>query len=165
MTWTLGDGSEAVLCSVGSSLIAETKKATWNNNKCCSSLLFPEHVKLRIGHKMALLWTVSPPILLAEMMWDPTRRSNGPAVQEGLRYVLLCRDPFIVRGTVKPNSVVCAGCRQKIRLDRRNGYYPGFWVRHKHHCVGVQNLKGGPVDVSMAQINIASRQASLMDID
>lgn len=71
------------------------------------------------------------------MFAQNNRRVQKPSrVTERERYALLNEDPFIVMGSVKPQSVMCAGCGRTIMLaDRRTS----LWRRHKRQCLAVQN--------------------------
>jgi len=67
-----------------------------------------------------------------------TRVQNRKRLGEEGRIEFLQNDEYIL--SFRETRVTCAGCRKKIRLDSRNGarYYPGFWLKHKDRCSGVE---------------------------
>ncbi|KAK0209975.1 hypothetical protein DFS33DRAFT_1270084 [Desarmillaria ectypa] len=62
------------------------------------------------------------------------------------RLDFLQQDPWIQKGPIKPQKVVCRGCEKAIHLEKRNTssagrklavYYLSPWVKHQNKCPGV----------------------------
>ncbi|KAJ7223470.1 hypothetical protein GGX14DRAFT_558039 [Mycena pura] len=67
------------------------------------------------------------------------QRVKKTARKESERKALLETDPWVL--AVSATQVVCAGCRQTIRLDARSRYYPGLWEKHRDRCDGVRLMR------------------------
>ena len=66
---------------------------------------------------------------LIRYMDEPTRRA------------LLEQDEWA--SDVKPNSVICNGCKKTFVLDSRFRYYPAFWWKHRdRYCKEIRRLRG-----------------------
>ena len=66
---------------------------------------------------------------LIKYMDEPTRRA------------LLEQDEWA--SDVKPNSVICNGCKKTFVLDSRFRYYPAFWWKHRdRYCKEIRRLRG-----------------------
>jgi len=66
---------------------------------------------------------------LIKYMDEPTRRA------------LLEQDEWA--SDVKPNSLICNGCKKTLILDRRFRYYPAFWLKHRdRYCKEIRRLRG-----------------------
>jgi hypothetical protein len=66
---------------------------------------------------------------LLKYMDEPTRRA------------LLEQDEWA--SDVKPNSLICNGCKKTFILDRRFRYYPAFWWKHRdRYCKEIRRLRG-----------------------
>jgi hypothetical protein len=65
----------------------------------------------------------------------PTRKR----LNENDRWALLERDAYILSFDAK--TVICSGCRNKIKLDGRDHarFYTTNWYNHKSRCLGVED--------------------------
>lgn len=62
-------------------------------------------------------------------------------MDEPTRRELLEQDEWA--SDVKPNSVICNGCKKKFTLDSRFRYYPAFWWKHRDRfCKEIRRLRG-----------------------
>ncbi|KAF9457784.1 hypothetical protein BDZ94DRAFT_1272401 [Collybia nuda] len=43
---------------------------------------------------------------------------------------------------VTKTSIFCKGCEKRIKLDKRNLYYPGLWTKHRDKCKGIKKFPG-----------------------
>ncbi|KAF8911834.1 hypothetical protein CPB85DRAFT_635382 [Mucidula mucida] len=51
----------------------------------------------------------------------------------------ITQDPWVRKGSIQPDSVVCNGCRQRVSLknkerDVQGGYSNPGWVEHRERC-------------------------------
>lgn len=75
---------------------------------------------------------------LIRYMDEPTRRA------------LLEQDEWA--SDVKPNSVVCNGCKKTFVLDSRFRYYPAFWWKHRdRYCKVIRRLRGESTSVPIQE--------------
>ncbi|KAG7090284.1 hypothetical protein E1B28_011882 [Marasmius oreades] len=61
--------------------------------------------------------------------------------REKQRRAKLENDPWSDKARLTPKSVFCLGCKREIKLDRRNDYYPGLWLKHRGLCQGIARAK------------------------
>ncbi|KAG7095507.1 hypothetical protein E1B28_006246 [Marasmius oreades] len=66
-----------------------------------------------------------------------SRKRKDTFDREEQRKAKLENDPWSDKTRLTPKSVFCLGCKQFIRLDRRNDYYPGLWLKHRASCLGI----------------------------
>ncbi|THU93204.1 hypothetical protein K435DRAFT_799908 [Dendrothele bispora CBS 962.96] len=71
------------------------------------------------------------------------RKRKGRCRTEAERRATLETDPWsdVTRLTAK--SVFCIGCKKDIKLDKRNDYYPGLWLKHRKLCPGIRSARAG----------------------
>ncbi|KAL0581643.1 hypothetical protein V5O48_000344 [Marasmius crinis-equi] len=65
------------------------------------------------------------------------RKRKDTFDREEQRKEKLENDPWSDKSRLTPKSVFCLGCHRHIRLDRRNDYYPGLWLKHRGLCHGI----------------------------
>ncbi|KAK1231322.1 hypothetical protein PQX77_005564 [Marasmius sp. AFHP31] len=70
-----------------------------------------------------------------------SRKRKDTIDREEVRKAKLESDPWSDKTRLTPKSVFCLGCRRDIRLDRRNDYYPGLWLKHRGLCQGIARMK------------------------
>ncbi|KAG7094424.1 hypothetical protein E1B28_008024 [Marasmius oreades] len=70
-----------------------------------------------------------------------TRKRRDTFDREEQRKAKLVNDPWSDKSRLTPKSVFCLGCMRNIKLDRRNDYYPGLWLKHRGLCHGIARAK------------------------
>uniref|UniRef100_A0A0W0FQK3 Uncharacterized protein n=1 Tax=Moniliophthora roreri TaxID=221103 RepID=A0A0W0FQK3_MONRR len=70
-----------------------------------------------------------------------SRKRKDTFDREEQRKAKLENDPWSDKTRLTPKSVFCLGCKRVIRLDRRNDYYPGLWLKHRELCQGIARAK------------------------
>ncbi|KAL0060379.1 hypothetical protein AAF712_012830 [Marasmius tenuissimus] len=70
-----------------------------------------------------------------------SRKRKDTIDREEVRKAKLESDPWSDKTRLTPKSVFCLGCKRDIRLDRRNDYYPGLWLKHRGLCQGIARMK------------------------
>ncbi|KAK1233742.1 hypothetical protein PQX77_003089 [Marasmius sp. AFHP31] len=70
-----------------------------------------------------------------------SRKRKDTFDREEQRKAKLENDPWSDRARLTSKSVFCLGCHRFIRLDRRNDYYPGLWLKHRALCHGIARAK------------------------
>ncbi|KAF9269549.1 hypothetical protein L218DRAFT_1072377 [Marasmius fiardii PR-910] len=70
-----------------------------------------------------------------------SRKRKDTFDREEQRKAKLENDPWSDKTRLTPKSVFCLGCERFIRLDRRNDYYPGLWLKHRELCHGIARAK------------------------
>ncbi|KAJ6603036.1 hypothetical protein B0H10DRAFT_2229974 [Mycena sp. CBHHK59/15] len=61
------------------------------------------------------------------------------ARSEKERRLVLETDEWSVKATA--HDVVCRGCENTIKLDRRSRFYPGLWEKHRNRCEGIKRKR------------------------
>ncbi|KAF9457572.1 hypothetical protein BDZ94DRAFT_200101 [Collybia nuda] len=95
-----------------------------------------------VGIACAQITTTSPPQLFKDataVKAPPPRKRKKYATDMVERKMLLEADEWGREATAK--SIVCQGCDKRIRLDKRNDYYPGLWTKHRDKCKEIIRLK------------------------
>jgi len=86
----------------------------------------------------------SPPV--SRISHSRPRKRKGRCKTEAERRATLENDPWSDATRLTSNSVFCMGCKKDIKLDKRNEYYPGLWLKHRKLCPGIRSAKAIPID-------------------
>ncbi|KAF9261316.1 hypothetical protein L218DRAFT_502421 [Marasmius fiardii PR-910] len=70
-----------------------------------------------------------------------SRKRKDTFDREEIRKAKLENDPWSDKTRLTAKSVFCLGCRRDIKLDRRNDYYPGLWLKHRGLCRGIARAR------------------------
>ncbi|KAF5361195.1 hypothetical protein D9758_009025 [Tetrapyrgos nigripes] len=70
------------------------------------------------------------------------RKRKGRCRTEAERKASLESDPWSDPARLTSKSVFCVGCKKDIKLDKRNEYYPGLWLKHRRLCPGIRSARG-----------------------
>ncbi|KAK7456376.1 hypothetical protein VKT23_010624 [Stygiomarasmius scandens] len=100
----------------------------------------------------------SPPVSRISHSHSRPRKRKGRCKTEAERRATLENDPWSDATRLTSKSVFCMGCKKDIKLDKRNEYYPGLWLKHRKLCPGIRSAKAIPIDQkpnvpSIPQIN------------
>ncbi|KAK7047157.1 hypothetical protein VNI00_006823 [Paramarasmius palmivorus] len=85
--------------------------------------------------------SLSPPRRERSSSSQHSRKRKDTFDREEQRKAKLENDPWSDKTRLTPKSVFCLGCKRVIRLDRRNDYYPGLWLKHRDLCQGIAKAK------------------------
>ncbi|KAG6826246.1 hypothetical protein H0H87_007609, partial [Tephrocybe sp. NHM501043] len=73
----------------------------------------------------------------------PSRGGRGQrknVMDAMVRQRALEADPWTIE--VQSTLVLCRGCKRWIKLDQRNDFYSGLWVKHRGLCKGIKIMNG-----------------------
>jgi hypothetical protein len=85
--------------------------------------------------------SLSPPRRERSSSGQHSRKRKDTFDREEQRKAKLENDPWSDKTRLTPKTVFCLGCKRVIRLDRRNDYYPGLWLKHRDLCQGIAKAK------------------------
>jgi len=87
----------------------------------------------------------TPPRRQTSVMSDSDKRKRkaprGTEEAQRRRYEKLADDRAIVNGSVEFTQVQCEGCRNIIKLDKRQKYYSTLWEKHRDRCTELAELR------------------------